>query len=323
MRMRWGTLGLGFILWLGCASDETRASSSPSARPEDASPSTPSTPSRPAADSGRPTATPPQTQPPTPPIKPTTSAMSDAGGFTGIAVQDEPKPLDARIQVNGAKTPCGSCAVLIAQAFGGKQPYTYQWSDPTLSGPGPHQVCPDEPTEYSVTVTDASKVDGPEFDQPAMIVKATGKVECTPPTLDAGGPTDFVGCQDMVVADGGTGGQAVTCETGDGGYYSGTGMLPMPVLGGHTYTLNYDQLIPIVVGEPVIVDVYGSNTPCELEEKLTSWTLDGSWHHPGCFTPTKNYDYVLIRVHVGVVLFYFDLLQSATFCSGCSEEGEF
>lgn len=316
MRMRWGTLGLGFILWVGCASDATRASSSPSTRPEDASPSVS------AADSGKPPGTPPRDPPPT---TPTTPVTADAGGFTGIAVQDETKPLDARIQVNGAMTPCGSCAVLIAQAFGGKQPYTYQWSDPTLSGPGPHRVCPDEPTEYSLTVTDASKVDGPEFQQPAMTVKTTGKVECTPATLDAGGPTDFVGCQGMVVADGGTGGtggQPITCETGDGGYYSGTGMLPMPVLGGHTYTLNYDQLIPIVVGEPVVVDVYGSNTPCVLEEKLTSWTLDGSWHHPGCFTPTKDYDYVLIRVYVGFVLFYFDLLQSATFCSGCSEEGQ-
>jgi hypothetical protein len=309
MRMRWGTLGPWFVLWVACSSDEMRASHPSAMHPADASRP------EPVADSGKPPVAPsqpPATRTPTP---------ADAGAFTGVATQDETQPLQARVQVNGANTPCGACAVVIAQAQGGKQPYSYAWSDPSLTGPGPHQVCPDQPTEYSVVVTDSSEVQAAEFGRSAQTAEAAGKVECTAPSLDAGGPADFVGCQGMVAqTDAGPGGQPVTCETGDGGYYSGTGMLPMPILGGHTYTLNYDQLIPIVVGEAVVVDIYGSNTPCALEEKLTSWTLDGTWHHPGCFTPTKNYDYVLIRVYVGFTLFYFDLLQTATFCAGCSEE---
>jgi len=49
------------------------------------------------------------------------------------------------------------------------------------------------------------------------------------------------------------GGQAATWEMGESGLYSGTGTPPMPLLAGHTYTLTYDQLIPIVIGEPVQV----------------------------------------------------------------------
>jgi hypothetical protein len=308
-----------FVLLLetACSSDTELRKPAKPAMTEDARPP------KPAADSG--TANPNEPEPTQP------APTSDAEMFTGIAVEDDSLPLQARVQVNGGKTPCGTCSVLLAQAQGGKQPYTYRWSDPELSGAGPHQVCPDEPTDYSVTVTDDSEVKGAEFSTPAQTATATGKVECTPPDLDAGqGTTEFVGCMTPagmmasgMMATAGTSPEAgagtITCETGDGGFYSGTGMIPMPLLAGHTYSLSYDQLVPIVIGEPVIVDVYGSNEPCKLEEKFATWTLDGTWHHPGCFTPTKNYDYLLIRVYVGFTLFYFELLNGATFCAGCSE----
>src|SRR4051794_24319226 len=59
-------------------------------------------------------------------------------------------PLEARIQVNGgAGIVCGGCAILGAQVQGGKAPYSYAWSDPSLRGPGPFTVCPTQATSYS------------------------------------------------------------------------------------------------------------------------------------------------------------------------------
>ncbi|MCB0396196.1 MAG: gliding motility-associated C-terminal domain-containing protein [Flavobacteriales bacterium] len=46
------------------------------------------------------------------------------------------------------------CAMLDPKASKGTPPYTYTWDDPTLNGPGPHQVCPSVTTTYCVTVTD-------------------------------------------------------------------------------------------------------------------------------------------------------------------------
>ena len=65
------------------------------------------------------------------------AGASSGGGFTGFA--DAGGALQAHIQVNGTGLPCGRCAVLVAQATGGQEPYTYRWSDPSLSGPGPRR----------------------------------------------------------------------------------------------------------------------------------------------------------------------------------------
>ncbi|MCB0431159.1 MAG: gliding motility-associated C-terminal domain-containing protein [Flavobacteriales bacterium] len=52
----------------------------------------------------------------------------------------------------------GECATVKENAFGGDPPYQYQWSDPSLSGPGPHSVCPPATTQYCVTITDGNNV---------------------------------------------------------------------------------------------------------------------------------------------------------------------
>ena len=194
MEMRRCGCAMGMMLLFACSAEDARPPSKLG-----------TSVAEPAADSGKPTA---------PPLQPAPS--SDAGAFTGIAKPDETQPLSAHIQVNGSTISCGmGCAVLIAQAQGGKQPYAYSWSDPTLVGPGPHRVCPEEPAEYSVTVTDDSQVSTAEFAMPAQTAKAFGKVECLPSGLDSGTATDFMGCTTMIANASDAG--AITCETGDGG----------------------------------------------------------------------------------------------------------
>ncbi len=51
----------------------------------------------------------------------------------------------------------GSCTELEAEAFHGNPPYAFTWGhDSVPDGPGPHVVCPDQTTDYIVTVTDSS-----------------------------------------------------------------------------------------------------------------------------------------------------------------------
>ncbi len=50
----------------------------------------------------------------------------------------------------------GNCGTLEATASGGSPPYNFTWSDLGLQGPGPHEVCPDTTTTYTVIINDAN-----------------------------------------------------------------------------------------------------------------------------------------------------------------------
>lgn len=60
------------------------------------------------------------------------------------------------VSLNSASICSGGCADITATPSNGTPPYTYTWDPPSLTGPGPHNVCPTDTTDYSVTVTDAS-----------------------------------------------------------------------------------------------------------------------------------------------------------------------
>jgi hypothetical protein len=49
---------------------------------------------------------------------------------------------------------CGQCIDVTAVASGGRAPYSYAWSDPSLSGSGPHHVCPRSTVDYVVQASD-------------------------------------------------------------------------------------------------------------------------------------------------------------------------
>ncbi|MCB0395198.1 MAG: PKD domain-containing protein [Flavobacteriales bacterium] len=51
----------------------------------------------------------------------------------------------------------GECTDLEATIVSGAGPFTFSWShDPSLTGAGPHQVCPTVTTDYTVTITNGS-----------------------------------------------------------------------------------------------------------------------------------------------------------------------
>jgi hypothetical protein len=269
---------------------------------------------------------------------PTGDDVSDAGAanpsFTAAAPTDGGGVLEAHIQVNGGGAACGACAVVLAQVQGGQQPYIYTWSDPTWQGPGPFQLCPQMLTPVSLTVTDSSQSSG-EVPTPDQTAKASTSVDCTPSDA-AVAPGDLNGCTASAasgVPEAGTNDAGSTecsgneVEAGvawaDGGAVaSEANLLPYTLRKGHTYSVSYDQLLPIVLGQPVTVDIYGSTAPnvCQVDQKLFTLKLDGSifnWHQGYCFTPDQDYDYVVTNVYIQGVYFYFNALSASTICDTC------
>jgi hypothetical protein len=261
-----------------------------------------------------------------------------------VPVTDPGAPLSVQLQVNGATTACGSCSVLIAQAMGGKEPYTFSWSDPTLTGAGPHRVCPNEPTTYSVRVTDDSARDFEGSSLAAQTAEARGDVKCRPADPDAGA---LQGCSSSVSMgmpqsgatplDGAVKADpdAGQTECGDAGITfdltSGaqgtvtvsTRLEEAAFRGGQRYEYIVDRLVPLTLslGQAVDVEIWGGNTHCELAEKFIAYKLDlFTWHQSTCFTPTKDYLYLLVVVKLNGAIFNWELLTSSTTCAGCSTD---
>jgi hypothetical protein len=249
------------------------------------------------------------------------------GGYADGEVPDLDVPLEANLQVNGKNLPCGACSVLAVQAQGGRRPYTYQWNDPALQGPGPHRVCPNEPIEYTVTLTDSSAVSG-ELTVQAKTTEARAQLACV---ADAGvAPSEF-GCLTQSSFDEpDPSAKPVLCEASpDGGMLTDQGFVALnevsgkvqtPIVPGQQYEYIYDHLLPLVIGQGVTVEVYGAfaDQPCVKDDMLFSFRLDGTWHQSVCFTPKKAYTHAITRVSVDGVWFWFDLGQIGTICNGCS-----
>jgi hypothetical protein len=109
----------------------------------------------------------------------------------------------------------------------------------------------------------------------------------------------------------------------DGGVVSSTaGKLPGTLIAGHAYTFYYGRGLALSAGNPVTVDVYGSNAPemCNLGEKLFTMALDNSLvgTKAYCFVPQKNYGYAVVNVSIQGVWIYKDLgTVTGTLCDGC------
>jgi hypothetical protein len=240
-------------------------------------------------------------------------------------------PLEARIQVNGGNTVCGTCAVLVPQAQGGSPPYSFSWSDPSLDGDGGAiQVCPEKPTQYGLTVTDSSGSGAGEITKAAQKVQVTASVDC----VAAGNDAAVTGCQITSTQDDSPDASMVcpanvTTTAGyflDGGVYnSSVARVAAPLshlAAGQSYTFSYDRVLPFVVGGgSIVVDVYGSNAPdvCTPLEKLFTMHLDGSlqdWNQTYCFTPTRDYEYTIANDANDGVAFYQTIDITGTLCAG-------
>jgi hypothetical protein len=239
-----------------------------------------------------------------------------AGGPSGAAFAwNDSGALQAHIQVNGSDLACGACAVLVAQAAGGAEPYTYQWSDPSLSGPAP-TVCPTKPTHYSVVVTDSSGTTTGEIHHAGASTTASADLACSMTSTDAHSDA-FAGCtstaQEMPEPC------PFDADAGVSDVHS-TAVL-LDVVAGQTYQFSYDQVLPFALGAPVTVDVYGALERCGQDAKLFTLTLDGRWHQAYCFTAKEAFKYSTSVVHDNGVLSNFDLSTSGTACGGCTDGG--
>ena len=278
------------------------------------------------------------------------SVPDDSGGTPDVGnptltpvAPDAGGPLAVHIQINGNHSACGACDVVLAQAQGGTQPYTYAWSNPSWQGPGPFQVCPDSATPVSVTVTDSSASTG-EVTRTAQTAMAATSIDCVKSDGAAPPPGALNGCLALgaqsgvpdagVVTDAAPdGGGATECTANevdasvawaDGGAVASVATpLPVTLLAGHTYQVSYDRLLPIVLGQPVTVEIYGSTAPdvCTVQQKLFTLNLDSSifnWHQAYCFTPDRDYHEVVTDVYIQGVLVFINILSVSTICDTCT-----
>ncbi|MGH7434559.1 MAG: hypothetical protein ACRENE_02710 [Polyangiaceae bacterium] len=258
-----------------------------------------------------------------------------ASPFTSIA-PDGGGPLQVHVQINGNGGVCGACDVVLAQVTGGKQPYIYAWSDPSWQGPGPFSLCPSKATTVSVTATDSSAQSG-EVAAQAQTAQDMASVTCTDVDGGDAGPGALNGCVAMAGAGTPEGGSNDAGQTectqneveagiawADGGVAASVAdELGVTLLKGHTYQVSYDRLLPVVLGQPVTVKIYGSTEPdiCRTDQLLFTLNLDGSifnWHQGYCFTPDRDYHYAVTNVYVQGVLVFFDVLSVSTICDSCS-----
>lgn len=63
-----------------------------------------------------------------------------------------------QVVVNSPTICSGNCAALTATASGGTGPYTYTWSPNIGAGAGPHNICPNTTTIYTIAISDANNI---------------------------------------------------------------------------------------------------------------------------------------------------------------------
>lgn len=249
----------------------------------------------------------------------------DSGGLPTRFIDGGGGPLEARIQFNGAGLICGRCGVALAQVEGGSYPYEYEWSDPTLEGPGPHSICPDGPVDLTLRVRDMLGVEDSEF--PRMVAEDMVHIECTEaPDGGAAPNSGLSGCSAFAqtanaMPDAGFDQEMCRDDRPDAGpvVVEGTARLPGRFLAGRRYQVIYDQLLPIVIGEPVTVELYGSKGNCTAEQSIGTFVLDGRWHQTLCFVADQDYERLFVRVTVSTnIFFYFEILSAVTFCEECN-----
>jgi hypothetical protein len=267
-------------------------------------------------------------------------ATDDGGSGNPFQVQspDGGGMLQAHVQVNGNHGTCGACDVVLAQVTGGTQPYSYAWSDPSWQGPGPFMLCPTAGTSVSLTVTDSSESSG-ELHMAAQAAQASAQVDCV---ASDGGQGDgdagpLHGCTAGIgsgTPDAGTNdaGQLECTQNeveggvawADGGAVASVATaLGYTFVAGHAYQVSYDRLLPIELGQPVTVEIYGSTLPdvCKADQLLFTLHLDGSifnWHQAYCFTPDRDYSYAITNVYIQGVLTYINPLSVSTVCDSCT-----
>jgi hypothetical protein len=257
-------------------------------------------------------------------------ALGDAGQTGG--------PLAASLSVNGENRVCGDCAVVTARASGGETPYKFSWNDPTLSGPGPHEICAAESRDIQLTVSDASRG---EFASEPQTASAT--LACQPPAenkgpglsgcklmfdasilspLNPAGPyvERMYGCTDL---HGGPGldSAEVMALGNDAGTLVAQGInVKEGMRAGESYEFIFELLFPLSIGGNLTMELWGSREGCALDEKLGELKIDGSTSKQStCLSLEHDYDKLLTKPSEDSEAPAFSLSfgVSMTLCSGC------
>jgi hypothetical protein len=254
------------------------------------------------------------------------------------------EPLTLTIGARGVERTCGDCAVLTAKPSGGVPPYEYTWSDPTLKGAGPHEICDPQPARYELTVRDnARRVIGDIGSGEAEVTaQASVELPCSAREVDAG--PGFSGCKvlfdanlfDIFDPSGANTSAAHSCFSLDGGAGVPStqavdgGMpvaqylqLPEPMRAGQAYAFSFELLLPLTVGGDLRMELWGSDGGCSPDEKLGEIRIVDGVVQNACLTPTRAFDKILAKA--GEVseapLLAFSLGLSMTLCSTCDKAG--
>jgi hypothetical protein len=270
------------------------------------------------------------------------SSVRAGTGGGGSSATGDPGPasqLNVTIEVSGEMRQCGSCALLFARVSGGAMPYSYAWSDPALTGAGPHQVCPDAPVEYAVTVTDTAMTAGVEFDRDAMEVADEVELDCAAAGPDAGagdagggddaGLPPIDGCFTLLDSLSGTAPSPETitmCPIEGSELQATVFQLGRKLAAGERYEGILDLILPIPLSEPGMMEIWGSSGGCKLEQKLGSWSTDLDLFNPRmsfCAQAEKDYTQLILMPVVpadatAITGTTFTLGGALNVCRGCN-----
>jgi hypothetical protein len=242
---------------------------------------------------------------------------TDAGSAGSAA------PLSVMLDVEPPIYACaGECSTLVARVQGGKPPYVFIWSDKSLSGPGPHRICPTAPAAYSVVVSaGAASTDAGVVALPQIVGVATA-VLCLGAALDAGAakPTTppQTGCASPGSVNIGLG-----CQKDALGITTQLSYpLSMPLMAATPYRISFDvsDLVrQLTTG--LVADVYGANEPCVPSQLLGTLSADGTTTHQSfCATPEQAYPYIVITSRPEANALGLALTGGVAVCPGCAAE---
>jgi hypothetical protein len=156
----------------------------------------------------------------------------------------------------------------------------------------------------------AGDVDAGSFDAQVL----APLVACQSAAVDPGDAEPAAACPQNVNTDPFNG------IFGDGGIISSTvAVLPGALVAGQTYQYTYQRSPPLDVGNPVKVDVFGSNAPdtCKPQQKLFTLNLDGVTQEQSyCFTANASYGYAVNEISAQGAIVYGALVVGRL-CPGC------
>jgi hypothetical protein len=253
--------------------------------------------------------------------------MRDAEVEADAAATDPAVRLKVSLQLQPPITACGECSSLLAVAQGGRPPYVFTWSDASLVGPGPHQVCPSAPTVYVVVVSagavasQGASVALPEIASASQVVLCSGALPDAGIGLDAAvltRPPAVTACSNPELLQLGNTCQSNAVGTATQLYYT----LSQPLLAATAYRVSFDSdSIQRAISTGLVADVYGAIEPCRPLDLLGTLRVDANTAHQSfCATARQDYRYIVVTSRPDANSLGLTSTAAATICPGCSAD---